>query len=254
MKPGQLFFIPVICLLLLTCQKPLVNIAEKTGILKITFVNTVKSNPVGLGSTVHNNPFGEQYIITKLKYYISNISIYFTGISYENEKDSYHLIDESNSSSLSFSFAAKVNKYNTLQFLLGVDSIRNVSGAQSGALDPLNDMFWTWNSGYVMAKMEATSPQSAQVNNKVEYHIGGFSGTNSVLKNAGFIMLGSTIIDIREGKTTEIILEADIDKWWQNPNDIKIAVTPVCNTPGPLAKSIADNYSHMFTVKSVINN
>ena len=49
--------------------------------------------------------------------------------------------------------------YNSLSFLLGVDSMHNVSGAQTGALDPANDMFWTWNSGYVMAKMEGASPR-----------------------------------------------------------------------------------------------
>jgi len=35
-------------------------------------------------------------------------------------------------------------------------------------------MFWTWNSGYIMAKLEGTSPVSSQPNNKFEYHIGGF--------------------------------------------------------------------------------
>ena len=48
--------------------------------------------------------------------------------------------------------------YTELQFLLGVDSLHNVSGAQTDDLDPAKDMFWTWNSGYVMAKMEGNSP------------------------------------------------------------------------------------------------
>lgn len=239
------------CLVPAACKK---SVAQQgnSGTLKITFINTVKGNPVGLGSTVHTNPFGETYTITKFKYYISNVTV--NGAAVTAEKESYHLIDESNAASLSFDFPVTVNSYNTLQFLLGVDSIKNVSGAQSGALDPLNDMFWTWNNGYVMAKMEGTSPQSTQVNNKVEYHIGGFSGIYSALKYISISLSNLQLINIRDGKTSEVVIEADFNKWWQTPNDLKISVTPVCNTPGALAKSVADNYSDMFSLRSVTNN
>lgn len=235
------------------CQKSITP-EEKTGTLKITFINSVKGNPVGLGSTVHINPFGEQYKVTKFKYYVSNVKATVSGTNVAAEQESYHLIDESKPESYSFSFAARVNTYQTLQFLLGVDSIRNVSGAQTGALDPLNDMFWTWNSGYIMAKLEGTSPQSTYINNKIEYHIGGFSGVNSALKNVVLSMPGGTAVNIREGKTSEIIIDADINKWWQNPNDINIASFAVCHDPGALAKKVADNYSDMFTITNVINN
>jgi hypothetical protein len=235
-------------------DKPVTETTQKTGKLKITFINKVKNSIVGLNTIVHTNPFGEQYTISKFKYYISNVRAFFSGMASAAETESYHLIDESNPTSLSFSYDAKVNTYNALMFTLGVDSIRNVSGAQTGALDPLNDMFWTWNSGYIMAKMEGTSPQSNQVNNKVEYHIGGFGGANNVVKGLVFTAPGSTLIDIREGKTTEIVIEADFDKWWQSPTDLKIADNPVCNTTGALAKKIADNYADMFTIKSVTNN
>ena len=250
--------LPLLCIavwcLTVTCKKNSSTDSEPTGTLKLTFIKTVKSNAIGLGTTVHTNPFGETYTITKFKYYVSNISVGFPGIANAAEKESYHLIDEGKPASLSFSFDVKVNKYNLLYFLLGVDSTRNVSGAQTGALDPLNDMFWTWNSGYIMAKMEGTSPQSTQVNNKVEYHIGGFSGANSALRHITLGTPGSTILDIREGKTSEVVIEADFDKWWQIPNDITIGSIPVCNTPGALAKKMADNYSDMFSLRSVTNN
>lgn len=252
-KKPALIIILLTALLQYTCQKPYKE-EDKTGTITITFTNVVKGNPVGLNSTLHNNTFGETYKISKLKYYISNVSALSASNAKAAEKESYHLLDESNPASLTFTFAAKINQYNTLQFLLGVDSLRNVSGAQTGALDPLNDMFWTWNSGYIMAKMEGTSPQSAQVNSKVEYHIGGFSGANTALKNISFALPAAAVIDIREGKNTTIVIEADFDKWWQNPNDLKIADNAVCVSPGTLAKKFADNYADMFTLKSVTNN
>ncbi len=226
---------------------------EITGTIKITFINTIKGTPVQLDTVTYANPFSEKYTVSKFKYYISHIALAFKDGVFK-ESDSYHLVDESKPGSLSFSFSATVNTYQSLLFMIGVDSIKNVSGAQTGALDPLNDMFWTWNSGYVMAKMEGHSPQSMVVNNKVEFHIGGFSGKYSVLKKRRLDFPAGMIPDIREGRTTEIIIEADLDKWWQGPHDLKISTNPVCTTPGELAKKMADNYSKMFTIKKVINN
>lgn len=225
---------------------------DGTGMLKITFINTVKGVPVQLNDSTYTNPFAEQFSISKFKYYISNIALAFADGVFK-ETDSYHLVDEGNRSSLSFSFLTNVNTYHSLLFMLGVDSLRNVSGAQTGALDPLNDMFWTWNSGYVMAKMEGRSPQSNVVNAKVEFHIGGFSGQNNVLKKIKLNFPAGMLLEIREGKTSEIIIEADFDKWWQGPNDLKISDNPVCTTPGELAKKFADNYSKMFSIKNIIN-
>jgi hypothetical protein len=227
--------------------------AYQTGTLKVSFVNTVRGKPLQLDSTLYSNTFSETYTISKFKYYISNIALAFRDGIFK-EIDSYHLVDEGNLSSLSFSFMTNVNTYQSLLFMLGVDSLRNVSGAQTGALDPLNDMFWTWNSGYVMAKLEGRSSQSKVINNKVEYHIGGFSGVHNVLKKLQFNFPPGMILDIREGKTSEIIIEADLDKWWQQPNELKISENPVCTTPGELAKKIADNYSRMFTIKNIINH
>lgn len=224
-----------------------------TGTLKITFVNTVKGRPLELNTGSYTNPFNETYSVSKFKYYITNISL-LKGKAVFFEEESYHLVDESKPESLNFNFALSTGEYHNLGFMLGVDSLHNVSGAQTGALDPLNDMFWTWNNGYVMAKLEGRSPQSKLVNNKLEFHIGGFMGENNVLKNITLSFPPGKTLDIQEGKTSEIIIEADIDDWWQQPNDIKIAEHAVCSTPGAVAKKIADNYSKMYSIKEVINH
>ena len=236
-------------ILLAGCQK---SIEAKTGMVKFTFRNMVNTVPMALDAATYTNPFGETYTISRFKYYVSNIRL--TGASTAIENESYHLLDESIPASLSFSFDTDENSFSGISFLLGVDSTRNVSGAQTGALDPLNDMFWTWNSGYIMAKMEGTSPQSNQTGNRIEYHIGGFSGVNNTLKAINLPFPSGKNLVISEGKTSDITLEADFNKWWQTPNDIKITNLPVCTTPGALAKQVADNYSKMFTITDVVNN
>ena len=238
------------CLFLSNCNK---TTTPKTGTIKISFRNVVGTQPILLDGTTFTNPFGEKYSFTHLKYYISNICL-INNTNKIVEKESYHLIDQNLPTSLSFNFTAEENTFTALQFVIGVDSLRNVSGAQSGALDPLNDMFWTWNSGYIMAKMEGVSPQSNQAGSKIVYHIGGFSGANSVLKTIQLSFPSGKKLLVEQGKINEINLEADLNLWWQNNNTIKIAEHPVCTTPGVMAKTIAENYSSMFSIKEIVNN
>ena len=198
------------------------------------------------------NPFGEVYTIKKFRYYITNVRLNTSQSSFK-ESNSFHLIDEKNPSSLHFNFATKKQNYESVSFLLGVDSLYNVSGAQTGALDPANDMFWTWNSGYVMAKLEGNSSSSSLPNNLFEYHIGGFKGINNVLKTITLNFSKEQALKFAEDKSVEIIINANINKWWKNINEIKISTVPAITSPGTLAKKISDNYSAMFSISNVIN-
>ena len=165
------------------------------------------------------------------------------------ERNEYHLIDAARPASQHVEFRVPSGSYDKLFFRLGVDSARNCSGAQSGDLDPMNDMFWTWNSGYVMSKLEGISTSSAAINQRMEYHIGGYKGKNKVIQQ---IRLSSkSPINIIAGKTTEIIIETDLDKWWQADQPVTIHDSPICTTPGELAVKIAANYSNMFTIQSM---
>ena len=223
---------------------------KKAGSVTINFINTVKKVPLVLDSAAYSNPFGEVYHVSKLKYYISNIKLNNQQHSFA-EPNSYHLIDAGEPASLHFTIDATASNYNSISFMVGVDSIKNVSGAQSGALDPANGMFWTWNSGYVMFKLEGNSPASTIINHRIEYHIGGFSGPDNVLQVITLPL--PSPLTVNEGKHTEIVVAADIDKLWHGAGNLKIAETPATMTPGALSKKIADNYNRMFTIKEVLN-
>ena len=223
----------------------------KTGFVRIIFKNTVKGAPLVLNDSAYTNVFDEPYRVTKFKYYISNIGL-LNPVGRQKEISGYHLIDAAVPASQGFSFKIKAGEYHSIFFLAGVDSARNCSGAQTGALDPMNDMFWTWNSGYVMAKLEGRSAVSSSINNRMEYHIGGYKGVNRVLQEV--MISAATPILIREGKTTEVIIETDLSKWWQVGNPVTIKETPICATPGELAGKIAVNYRNMFTLQSIKNN
>ena len=144
-------------------------------------------------------------------------------------------------------------RYNRISFTIGVDSAHNVSGAQSGALDPANGMFWTWTSGYVMAKLEGRSSVSSLVNNKMEYHIGGFRGDSSVLRKPVLLFPYGKYLQIGVGSKASMTITANVNAWFYNPHELKIANTPSCTTPGAAAVAISENYSKMFTVTAITN-
>lgn len=242
------------CLYLFTTSFQKKDIVQKTSsaAVKITFTNMVKNYKIALHDSVYTNPFGEKYTINKFRYYVSDISLKSDDSKNFIEKNSFHLVDEGDPESQSFSIKVPQGNYSSISFLLGVDSLHNVSGAQTGALDPTKDMFWTWNTGYVMAKLEGKSPSSALVNNKYEFHIGGFSGKYNVLKNIKLNFPENKPMNFAAGKTIEIVIVADVNAWWQGAHDIKIAERANIMTPGKFALAISDNYANMFHVEKII--
>ena len=216
----------------------------------ISFQNKAGNTDLILADT-YTNLFGEIIKITTFKYYITNISVVTNTGSVIAIPETYYLVDQNIPSSLHFTVNTTADKIQALRFLIGVDSTHNVSGVQTGALDPVNAMFWTWNTGYIMAKLEGKSPQSTQPLTAVTYHIGGFkTGENTVhpvsLSLPTPLLLSTTA-------TSEVIINADAMKWFNGVNAIKIADNAYTATPGPLAVSISENYATMFSVGEVIN-
>ena len=224
---------------------------SKNGTLKISFINTANGKPIVLRDSLYNNYFGELYSISKLKYYISNIVLTSGGKA--GNMGGYYLMNAASGEN-SFEISLQPGIYSNLQFLIGIDSIRNCSGAQTGALDPMNDMFWTWNSGYVMFKLEGNSPASTADLNRIEHHVGGYKGTNNVATEINLDLTNKNLTEIKAGSTTELVIETNLDNYWHGSTDIKISELPVCIITGELAKKIASNFKNLFSIKSIHTN
>jgi hypothetical protein len=212
--------------------------------VKLVFNNMVDSMPVQL-ETVYKNPFGEDYSIRMFKYYISNIAIGKADGKTVHFDGSY-LVNEADSSTKTISLNLPATGLTSISFLLGVDSTRNVTGVQTGDLDPIKGMFWTWNSGYIMAKLEASSSVSTAPNNSVSYHIGGFRTGQQTARTITIPLQGG------EGKkVNEIIIAANVNNWFSGVHNLPITEHSVCTTPGNLATQYADNYAKMFRLASI---
>ena len=222
--------------------------------LTIQFKPVVDADSLEFGKS-YQNIFGEQYTIGNFKFYLCQVDLLNTnlGTSYRLNKDEYFLVNFANQNSTKISLKTIPSNFNKIAFTIGVDSIRNVSGAQTGALDPANAMFWTWNSGYIMAKLEGNSPVSNQPNQVFEYHIGGFSGTDNVVQKVSLAFPLDAMVEFQKGHSSHMTITANANAWFDGANPTSIALTPVCTTPGALAKKIASNYSGMFEVINILS-
>ncbi|MEN9400370.1 MAG: hypothetical protein RL632_1473 [Bacteroidota bacterium] len=73
-----------------------------------------------------------------------------------------------------------------IDFLLGTDSLSNVLGILEGALDPINGMYWAWNSGYINVKTEGLYRDSTGKEFPFEFHIGGYLAPNETVRSLSF--------------------------------------------------------------------
>ena len=231
---------------------PFISAAQPQANVTLRFVNEVSKRPL-VADSVYANVWNEDFTIHLLKYYISDISLQASDKKISGEPGGCHLINEADSSSKKVGFYVAPGRYNAISFFIGVDSEKNVSGAQTDALDPLNGMFWTWNSGYIMFKLEGNSSQSAVVNNKIEYHIGGFSGVSNTVKKIT-LQLPDDGIALRSKSVTEVIIGFGIDNIFNGGTPLKIAQTPVCTIPGTLAAGIAANYATAFEIIKIVQH
>jgi len=232
--------------MLFSCSKKDNPAPSGNGTVKLEFFNNAGGSSLNLNNQWYVNAHGDSFKVSKFNYYVSNIKLNGSNVSY-TETDSYHLMQQSDPSTMSFNMASvPTGTYSGITFTIGVDSLHNVSGAQTGALDPTNGMFWTWNTGYIMLKFEGTSPKSTQVDGNLIFHAGGFSGVNNVVRTVTLNF--ASAITVNTSNINHIHLTADVLALFKSPNVIDFSTMSVMQDPGADAKNFADNYANMFTV------
>lgn len=222
--------------------------------LRVSFTNQVGATPLTLGAPYqYVNANNDSFYISTFKYYISNISFTDANNNTWSETESYHLINAADPASLSFTVTGiPAGDYVSMRFMIGVDSARNCSGAQTGALDPANDMFWTWNTGYIMAKLEGKSPVSTASAHNISFHIAGYSGSNATQRWIT-MPFGSTNAHVAAGASPLVKLSTNVLEWFTAPTTINFATTNSVATTGAQAVMFANNYSDMITLTEVVN-
>lgn len=194
---------------------------------------------------------GEELTFTKLRYYISNISMQNANGSTWTQAESYHIIDAEHLAGGEVAldlFDIPSGSYTSISYMIGVDSLRNVSGVQSGALDPAEGMFWSWNTGYIFIKAEGES--NAAENGSFTYHLGGFEGPYKASSEKYHDFQGATL-DVSPDANPSVHIVVNAARFWHG--GLSTAQTPMVHMPGEMASTLASNFTSGFVFDHVHN-
>lgn len=207
--------------------------------ISISFDHFVGSKILKLDTVNYKNELGQTFTISKFKYYLSNFR-FKTSTGKDVSMEGSFLINEDEEETKKIILAGiPEGNYTSMDFILGVDSLHNCSGAQSGALDPVNAMYWAWNTGYIFLKLEGSAGASLSPGHFFEYHIGGYKQPANCIRKISFD-LGKNEKLIKELKIKVNVLEI-----LKAPNAIDFSKLSSV-TDHKNATVIADNYKDMF--------
>jgi hypothetical protein len=216
-------------------------------ILTVQFRAYVHGEPLQLNKK-YQNPFGETYEINRFRFYAGRIAPVYTDTTFKLiNLSGYHLIDFSDSSSTRVNLSVRAGAFNAIKFLVGVDSTDQVRGAQSGDLDPVKGMYWTWNSGYLTFKLEGYSPLSNEPAHMIAYHIGGYRHTYNTVWNVKLYSTNDVSFMISEKNKLKVEIGIDLDYFFDGTTPLRIKESPSCTTTGEMARKLSGNFIGAFT-------
>lgn len=161
----RLIFTPLICAL---CCLPA---AAQLTPLQIFFKPVMANSPLNL----YEGFASDSLRVTTFRCYVSSFSLWQDSKEVWREQNSYHLLDAAQAKSMSIALNPPAGiRYNRLRFDLGIDSVTNTNGAHGGDLDPVQGMYWAWQSGYINFKLEGISPLSTARKHEFHFHLGGY--------------------------------------------------------------------------------
>ena len=142
--------------------------------LSIQFVPCWRDVEILSANPISSEPNVDSLQLNTLRFYVHGVALSDQGNLVWTSGNNHFLVDalKDNRFSIELSLPEHL-KYDELSFVVGVDSSLQVNGAHSGVLDPMEGMYWTWQSGYIHWKLEA----DANIGGKREtitWHVGGY--------------------------------------------------------------------------------
>ena len=219
------------CLFFLLCSFA-VKAQKKTA--EISFQLLFDKVPLELAKQY---PVSEKDSITIdfLKFYISDITFLKEGTQVGKSKEKHHLIDAQHSSLYKTLYKVKNKNFDTITFLVGLDSKTQEKGIQGGVLDPTSQMYWTWQNGFINFKLEGKSSLCPTRKNKFQFHIGGFQKP----------FVTSQKVSLATSGDAPIVIDVDISSFF---NAITISQTNTVTSPNKNAVMVSKVLPTLFSV------
>jgi hypothetical protein len=164
---------------------PLMGKSQRMMQPNVKVVSMLEDQPFIPGNTYVLR--GDTLTCSELKLYLGGFSVRKEGAVVAQWPLDYFLIDFSDASTTSFQLPEfPSTDFDEVTFIIGVDSLLQVDGPHGGALDPALGMYWTWQNGYIYAKVEGTSSRSAAPKHEFAWHLGGYNGSLNAARRCSF--------------------------------------------------------------------
>ena len=220
--------------------------APDSGIVTIVIEPMFGDQPLQLSDKQYVDNFGDTLYIDLFRFYMTDLDFGSKADTTFVMAGYSHLVDAEDKNTLSFSVKIPAGTYSSFNFTAGVDSVDNTSGANGGDLDPAMGMYWAWNTGYIMAKLEGHSNVCKTLHHAFEFHIGGYMPPYNAARNID-LSLGKEIT-VGSATLNKIIIKADVSKWLTTASLAKVNSIVI---PGKDAAAMADNYAKMYSLDGI---
>lgn len=209
--------------------------AQKTT--QISFQPHWKGSAIPTDSLINTD--AEEWIqFSSIKWYCSSLKVSFSNGTQWQDTKAHRLIDfadsESSTIDITHPFDASITH---IQFLLGVDSLTQAAGAMGHDLDPTNGMYWTWQSGYIHAKIEGTSGLSSHPKKEFALHLGGYRHPFNTLRQV--------TIPVHSPKN-QLVIFMDMDSFI---NQCALASQHHIMSPSATACNLASHFASSFQLQ-----
>jgi len=181
----------------------------------------MNEQPLAIGTPVVHPMKKDTLTFSKFKYFISNVKFKKADGTYWTESESYHIVDLDKAESMKLTFnGLPAGTYTQMEYTMGVDSARNVSGAQAGALAITNDMYWGWKTGYIMLKAEGIYKDN-NADKMFAFHLGGFKGAENIVTKRTMLFEGANALSVSKDVTSTIAVEVNPGLLWHSAPSVK---------------------------------
>ncbi len=230
----------VVCLLQISCRKNSGNSINHGKIL-ISIQHKVDGAQLLFDSAIYTNAAGNIYSVEKLEYYLSNFRIYKKGILCSSI-DAVVLINADTNLTFSITPPAGLQTgiYDSIAFLIGLDSAHNNSYGLPQTLDNLN-MAWpdVMGGGYHFFKLEGHYKTSG-AHAGYAMHL----GQNGYQVNAGI----PCSIPILPTGDASLNISMNINEWFTHPATYDFDTDGIFSMGYPtLMQKLATNGADVFT-------
>jgi hypothetical protein len=230
MKKVTAYFTAFVLLtLLFSCKEK----DPETGKINLVFLEFVDGLPLAVDSVRYENEAGNEYLISEVQYFISDVRLYYQdGNSYEiKDNQGIHYVDTDIPGSKEWHITDDVPSgvLDSIVFTFGLDEETNKSGLFTDP--PESNMFWPdeLGGGYHYMKLNGKWLDTQMMLSPFNFHLGIGQIRDTTGQVTGFVqnyfkvnvylaIFSSFIMAVDPGQTTDLGLIMNIDSWLKTPH------------------------------------